>query len=110
GSWEMAADSGAITVKTPVGLGLPPRLRPGRIGLSQGRLVLRPELTAAATVTWQLEVDGQVAASFGPEPVDAGFLSVPLPTHAETVRLTIEATNAHGGQTVTVDFPSPEGN
>ena len=109
GGWEMAADSGAITVKTPVGLGLPPRLRPGRIGLSRGRLVLRPELTAAATVTWTLEVDGQVAASFGPEPVDAGFLSVPLPTHAESVSLTIEATNAHGGQTVTVDFPSAEG-
>lgn len=103
-SWEMTADSGAIAVKTPVGLGLPPQLRPGKIGLSGGKLVLRPELTAAATVTWRLVVDGEVAASSGPGPVDAGFLTIPLPTGADRVGLTIGATNAHGRDSVSLEF------
>ena len=109
GSWEMTADSGAIEVMTPVGLGLPPRLRPGTFGFSNGRLVLRPELTAAATVTWNLVVDGETVASFGPETVDAGFLTIPWPTRAESVTLTIEADNAHGGHIVSFSYP-PDGN
>jgi stage II sporulation protein D len=108
-SWQMTADSGAIEVRTPVGLGLPPRLHPGTIGFASGRLVLQPELTAAATVTWQLAVDDVPVASFGPEPVDAGFIPIPWPTHAETVSLTIEAHNAHGGQTITFEYPPDSG-
>lgn len=105
GSWTMQASAGSIEVTSPEGLGLPPRLRPGTIGLAGGRLVLRPELTAAASVEWELTVDGEVVASYGPEPVDAGLLTIPFPTHAETVSLTIEAINAHGGHSIAFTYP-----
>lgn len=108
GSWEMTAASGSIEVTSPVGLGLSPRLRPGRFGLSGGRLVLRPELTTAALVQWTLIVDGQEVAGFGPERLDAGLLTIPLPIGAESGRLTIAATNSHGGHTVDFEFDSGE--
>lgn len=95
GSWSMAADRGSVEVTTPVGLGLPPTIRPGLVGLDGGRLVVRPELTAAAEVSWQVTVDGEEVAAFGPEPVDAGYFSIPVPVGG-SVGLRIEATNAHG--------------
>lgn len=95
GSWEMTADAGSIEVTTPIGLGLPPRIRGGRVRVEAGSLVLEPELTAAAEVTWEVTVDGQTVARFGPEPVDAGFLSIPLPLQAG-LGLRVEAVNAHG--------------
>lgn len=95
GSWSMVADRGSVEVTTPVGLGLPPTLRPGLVGLEGGRLVVRPELTAAAEVSWQVTVDGEEVAAFGPEPLDAGYFSIPVPVGG-SVGLDIEATNAHG--------------
>lgn len=102
GTWGMSADQGSVEVSSPVGLGLPPRLRPGVIGLEQGRLVLRPELSTAAEVRWSLVVDGVELASFGPERVDAGHFSVPYPIGARSVDLTIEAVNVHGSDEVRV--------
>lgn len=104
-SWQMDADSGEIAVTTPVGLGLPPRLRFGGFGFDQGRLVLRAELTAAANVTWRLAAGGSEVAAFGPEKVDAGFLSIPWPMGAGELELTIEAQNAHGGDSVSLSYP-----
>lgn len=102
GTWGLSADQGSLVVSSPVGLGLPPRLRPGVIGFENGRLVLRPELTAAAEVTWSLVVDGREVAAFGPERVDAGHFSIPYPMGAGSVELTIEAVNAHGADEVNV--------
>lgn len=101
GSWTMVADRGAIEVTTPVGLGLPPRLRPGGIGLQGGRLVLRPELSAAAEVSWRLMSGGVEVASGGPEAMDAGFFTIPLPIVPD-VSLHIEAVNAHGSDVAVI--------
>lgn len=99
GSWSMVADRGSIEVTSPVGLGLPPTLRPGTVALERGRLVFRPELTAAAEVRWRLSVGGEEKASFGPEPLDAGFFSIPVPLH-DSVMLEIVASNIHGSDSV----------
>lgn len=99
GSWSVVADRGSLEVTTPVGLGLPPRLRPGLIGLENGRLVVRPELTSAAEVRWQVTIDGERVARFGPKRVDAGYFTVPVPVGG-SVGLRIQATNAHGSDTI----------
>lgn len=104
GSWSMASDRGSLVVTTPVGLGLPPVLRPGHIGFERGRLVLRPELSAAAEVEWRLLADGVEVASFGPEPVDAGFLTIPIPIGARSVSLAIQASNAQGGDGIRLEM------
>lgn len=108
GSWEMTADRGSIEVTTPVGMGMPPRLRGGMLRLRPGRMVFQPELTAAAEVTWRVTVDGGEVASFGPEPVDAGFLSIPVPIRPD-VGVEIQATNAHGSSVMDLGGVSEEG-
>lgn len=101
GSWGLAADRGAIEVASPVGLGLPPRLRPGGLALRGGRIVLQPELTAAAEVSWTVWVDGEAVATSEPRTTDAGFFTVPLPL-MPGAGIEIEAVNAHGSDRVTV--------
>lgn len=102
GSWSLSADRGSVVVEAPVGLGLPPVLRPGGVGFAGGRLVLRPEVTAAAEVTWAVTVDGVTVATRGPETVDAGFLTIPFPVVGGDIELTITAANAHGSTTLVV--------
>ncbi len=102
GAWSMSADAGSVVVTAPVGLGLPPRIRPGRIYFDGLRLYLRPEVTAAADVEWRLSLDGTELASFGPEPMDAGLLMIPIPLQPGRLGLSITATNAHGGDLVLV--------
>lgn len=101
GSWSLVADGGSIEVTAPEGLGLPPRLRRGRLGLAGGRLVLRPELTAPAEVSWRLTRGTTVVASFGPAPHDAGFLTIPLPLDPDT-SLEVIARNPHGTDRIVV--------
>lgn len=100
GKWSMAADAGSISVQVPTGLGLPPRLQPAFVSFEDGRLVLKTELTSAATVEWRLEVDGREVGAFGPEQLDAGLFSVPIPVGGQRVELKIEASNRHGGHTI----------
>lgn len=109
GTWGVSADQGSLEVRAPVGLGLPPQLRPGVIGLERGRLVLRPEVTTAAEVSWTLEVDGRRVASFGPDRVDAGLFSIPFPIGGESTELIIEAVNAHGRDELNVTVGAQPG-
>lgn len=99
GTWSLRSEEGSVEVTTPRGLGLPPRLRPGLIGLQGGRLVVRPEVTAAARVSWEVRRDGEEVASFGPERVDAGHFSIPVPVGG-SVGISIRATNAHGSDEI----------
>jgi stage II sporulation protein D len=101
GSWGLVADRGAIEVTSPVGLGLAPQLRPGGIALRGGRLVLQPELTSAAEVSWTVWVDGEAVVSSGPTATDAGFFTVPLPL-TPGAGIEIEAVNVHGSDRVVV--------
>lgn len=105
GSWSFVADAGSVVVAAPTGLGLPPQLRPGLIGLENGGLVVRIELTAAARVQWTLDVAGQKVAEFGPANLDAGFVSVPVPLRGGKVHMEVRASNRHGGDGLVFDFP-----
>jgi hypothetical protein len=105
GTWSMVADGGSVEVSPPVGLGLPPDIRPGRIGFEGLRPVLRPEVTVASRVRWELLVDGDVAASFGPENVGAGPIEIPVPLGGGSVELILSASNRHGGDRVRVVLP-----
>ncbi len=109
GSWSFAADAGSVVVTAPVGLGFPPRLRPGLIGLENGRLVVRIELTVAANVEWSLEVGAKQVAHFGPASVDAGFVSIPVPLRGGPVHMEVRAANRHGGDGLVFDFPADSG-
>lgn len=109
GSWSFAADAGSVVVTAPAGLGLPPRLRPGLIGLENGHLVLRIELTAAARVQWTLEVGGEQVAEYGPSNQDAGFISIPIPLRGGKVHMEVRASNRHGGDGLIFDFPIDSG-
>jgi SpoIID/LytB domain protein len=105
GTWTMRADGGSVEVAPPVGLGLPPEIRPGRIGFDGLRPVLRPEVTVASRVRWELMADGEVVVSFGPENVAAGPIEIPVPLGGEAVELVVSASNRHGGDRVTVAIP-----
>lgn len=112
GSWTLAAEGTSVALAAPVEVDLPPRLRLGRIGFDNGRLVVRPELNVAADVSWSLVVDGVELASFGPERVEPGYLTIPVPWGADEVQLTLRAVNDHGETSVRVGFdgqlePSP---
>lgn len=105
GSWTMEAVDGSVELTAPVGLGLPPEIDPGRVGFDGFRPVLRPEVTVAATVRWRVEADGRVVESFGPRTIGPGPFEIPVPLGADEVRLTIRATNKHGGTFLTVEVP-----
>lgn len=106
GTWSMRAADGSVEVTPPVGLGLPPEIKPGRVGFEGLRPVLQPEITVASQVEWELEVDGEVVASYGPETTEPGPIEIPVPLDAERVHITIRASNRHGGDSVTIEMPS----
>ena len=109
GTWTMRAVDGSVEVTPPVGLGLPPDIRAGRVGFDGLVPVLHPEITVAARVEWRLEVDGEVVASQGPVTMEPGPLEIGVPIGADRVRLTISASNRHGGETVTIEAPAADG-
>jgi SpoIID/LytB domain protein len=108
GSWRLSADRGSLLVEAPVGLGIAPRLRPGRIGWHEGRWTVILEVTAAAEVSWEARTGATVVAASRPRPTDAGIIAIPLPEGAP-LQVRARAENAHGVAVLVVRVPAAPG-